>query len=97
MTPKLLTFIRLLREQGIRLSVAESLDALHSVSVLGVQDRERLRLSLRTTLIKSQTDFAAFDTLFDRFFTLPRRQRNQSSRQPETSQGESGAPLFSAT
>ena len=79
MTPKLLTFIRLLREQGVRLSVAESLDALHSVSRVGVQDRELLRLTLRTTLVKAQNDFATFDALFERFFPLP-----PSRRRPQT-------------
>lgn len=84
MTPKLLTFIRLLREHGVHLSVAESLDALRSVSRIGIQDRDLLRLALRTTLIKSQADFATFDTLFERFFTLPRRKRRRT-RQPHTS------------
>jgi uncharacterized protein with von Willebrand factor type A (vWA) domain len=85
MTPKLLTFMRLLREHGMRLSVAESLDALRSVSHIGIQDREILRLALRTTLVKSQADFATFDTLFERFFTLPRRKRRRRARQPHTS------------
>jgi uncharacterized protein with von Willebrand factor type A (vWA) domain len=85
MTPKLLTFMRLLREHGVRLSVAESLDALRSVSHIGIQDRELLRLALRTTLVKSQADFATFDTLFERFFTLPRRKRRRRARQPHTS------------
>jgi uncharacterized protein len=85
MTPKLLTFMRLLREHGVRLSVAESLDALRGVSHIGIQDREILRLALRTTLVKSQADFATFDTLFERFFTLPRRKRRRRARQPHTS------------
>jgi uncharacterized protein len=80
MTPKLLTFMRLLREQGIRLSVAESLDALHSVGRVGLNDRDLLRLTLRTTLIKSQKDFATFDALFERFFTIPRRRRRRRAR-----------------
>ncbi len=90
MTPKLLTFIRLLREQGVRLSVAESLDALHSVSRVGVQDRELLRLTLRTTLVKAQNDFATFDALFERFFTLPRSRRRRRSRQPHDANAGTG-------
>ena len=42
MTSRLLTFIRLLRAHGVRISVAESLDALHSVSQVGLHDRECL-------------------------------------------------------
>ena len=52
MTPRLVAFIRLLRTQGLKLSVAESLDALHSVSLVGLHDRELLRLTLRTALVK---------------------------------------------
>ena len=66
MTPRLVAFIRLLRAQGLPLSVAESLDALHSVSCVGLQDRELLRLTLRTVLVKSHQDFATFDILFER-------------------------------
>lgn len=92
MTPKLLTFIRLLREQGVRLSVAESLDALHSVSRMGIQDRDILRLVLRTTLVKSHSDFATFDALFERFFTVPRRRRRQRGRQQHDASTGSGQP-----
>jgi uncharacterized protein with von Willebrand factor type A (vWA) domain len=81
MTPRLLTFIRLLRQQGLRISVAESLDALHSVDRVGLQDRELLRLSLRTVLVKAPRDFATFDALFERFFSLPRRRKRRRRRQ----------------
>ena len=53
-----------------RISVAESLDAVHSVSQVGLHDREFLRLGLRTALVKSHHDFATFDALFARFLVL---------------------------
>src|SRR5437868_15316527 len=77
MTPRIVAFIRLLRTQGLPVSVAESLDALHSVSQVGVHDRDLLRLTLRTALVKSHRDFSTFDTLFERFFTVPRRRRRR--------------------
>jgi uncharacterized protein with von Willebrand factor type A (vWA) domain len=83
MTPRLLTFIRLLREHGLHVSVAESLDALHSVSRVGLQDRDLFRLGLRTALVKSQQDFATFDALFERFFTMPRRRRRRRGQRPQ--------------
>jgi uncharacterized protein with von Willebrand factor type A (vWA) domain len=93
MTPRLLAFIRLLRAQGLPLSVAEGLDALHSVGTVGVQDRELLRLTLRTTLIKSQQDFPAFDTLFEQFFSVPRRRRRRRGQpQARGSTGTSQRP-----
>jgi len=93
MTPRLVAFIRLLRTQGLPLSVAESLDALHSVSCVGLHDRELLRLTLRTALVKSHQDFATFDTLFERFFTVPRRrQRRRGHPQAPPSSGVGQRP-----
>jgi uncharacterized protein with von Willebrand factor type A (vWA) domain len=88
MTARLLTFIRLLRQHGVRVSVAESLDAMHSVSQVGVHDRECLRLGLRTALVKSHHDFATFDTLFARFFSAPRRRKRRRA-QPQPGSGDS--------
>ena len=88
MTPRLVTFIRLLRMQGLPVSVAESLDALQSVSQVGVQDRDLLRLTLRTTLVKSHQDFPVFEALFERFFTVPhRRQRRRGRPQAHANTG----------
>jgi uncharacterized protein len=84
MTSRIVTFIRLLRTQGLPVSVAESLDALHSVSQVGVHDRDLLRLTLRTALVKSHRDFPTFDALFERFFTVPRRRRRRRG-QPQAS------------
>ncbi|MGQ4808281.1 hypothetical protein NKDENANG_01662 [Candidatus Entotheonellaceae bacterium PAL068K] len=84
MTPRLVRFIHLLRQHGVRISVAESLDALHSVSQLGLQDRQLLRLGLRTALVKSHQDFATFDALFERFFTVSRRRKRRRVQQPHS-------------
>src|SRR5262245_39526371 len=95
MTPRIVTFIRLLRTQGLPVSVAESLDALHSVSQVGVHDRDLLRLTLRTALVKSHQDFPTFDALFARFFTVPRRRRRrrgQPQASPSTDVGQRSAP-----
>src|SRR5437868_12476413 len=78
MTPRIVAFIRLLRTQGLPVSVAESLDALHSVSQVGVHDRDLLRLTLRTALVKSHRDFPTFDTLFERFLDRKSTRLNSS-------------------
>jgi uncharacterized protein with von Willebrand factor type A (vWA) domain len=96
MTPRIVTFIRLLRMQGLPVSVAESLDALHSVSQVGLHDRDLLRLTLRTALVKSHRDFPIFDTLFEGFFTVPRRRRRrrgQSPASPSTGVGQRPVPV----
>jgi uncharacterized protein len=90
MTPRLLDFIRLLRRHGLRISVAEGLDALHSVSCVGLQERDLLRLGLRTALVKSQQDFATFDTLFERFFTVSRPRKRRHAQQQASASDETG-------
>jgi uncharacterized protein with von Willebrand factor type A (vWA) domain len=47
----LLDFIAELRVAGVRISVAESLDAMHAVAAAGLE-RTRLRDALRAALIK---------------------------------------------
>ena len=95
MTPRIVAFIHLLRTQGLPISVAESLDALHSVSQVGLHDRELLRLTLRIALVKSHPDFPTFDALFERFFTVPRRRRRrrgQPQARTSTDVGQHPAP-----
>lgn len=68
MDKKIIEFIAALRKAGIGISIAESIDALQAVEVLGVKDREVFRISLRTTLIKNYEDLHFFDELFPYFF-----------------------------
>ncbi len=68
MDSRVIEFVRGLRLAGVRVSLAESLDALNAVSVLGVSDKALFRESLRTTLIKESADFGVFDELFLIYF-----------------------------
>lgn len=64
-------FIRFLRLHGMRISVAEALDAVQAASRRGiVTDRERLRSALAVSLVKDRRDLEIFDDVFDRFFRL---------------------------
>jgi uncharacterized protein len=68
MEERILQFIAALRGSGVRISLAESADALQAIDYLGVQDRETFRLSLLSTLIKDSNNMAVFDELFPLFF-----------------------------
>lgn len=68
MDDRIIEFIRGLRAAGVRVSVAESADALRAVEALGILDKALFRESLRTTLVKDVADFAAFDNLFPLYF-----------------------------
>ncbi len=65
---RIVEFIRGLRLAGVRVSLAESVDAMNAVGVLGVTDKELFRQSLRTTLIKESDDFHIFTELFTLYF-----------------------------
>lgn len=68
MESRILQLISALRASGVRVSLAESAEAFSAVDLMGIQDRESFRLSLRATLIKDVRDIATFDKLFPLFF-----------------------------
>jgi uncharacterized protein with von Willebrand factor type A (vWA) domain len=68
MNKRMVDFIRALRAAGVRVSLAESMDAMHGVDVIGVQERDQFRAALKTTLIKEARDQKVFDEYFPLFF-----------------------------
>lgn len=68
MESRILQLISALRASGVRVSLAESAEAFSAVDLMGIQDREHFRLSLRATLIKDMRDVPVFDKLFPLFF-----------------------------
>jgi uncharacterized protein with von Willebrand factor type A (vWA) domain len=78
----LLNFIADLRGAGVRISVAESLDAMNAVATAGLM-RVRMREALRAALIKDEADSAIFDAAFARYFSSARDvtiRRSQGAR-----------------
>ena len=61
-------FIRALRAAGVRVSLAESMDAAHGIEAVGVHDRATFRAALRATLVKEARDQGTFDYFFPLFF-----------------------------
>ena len=68
MESRILQLISALRASGVRVSLAESAEAFSAVDLMGIQDREYFRLSLRATLIKDARDIPVFEKLFPLFF-----------------------------
>jgi uncharacterized protein with von Willebrand factor type A (vWA) domain len=68
MESRILQLIAALRASGVRVSLAESAEAFSAVDLMGIQDREHFRLSLRATLIKDLKDIPTFEKLFPLFF-----------------------------
>jgi uncharacterized protein len=73
---QLVSFIGSLREAGVRISVAESIDAMNAVAAVGLE-RTRMHEALAAALVKDEADRAIFDESFNRFFAAPRADRGE--------------------
>jgi len=66
---KIVEFTNLLRKSGIRVSVAESIDAFTAIDELSVGDREIFKDALCTTMVKRSEDIPTFHQLFDLYWS----------------------------
>jgi uncharacterized protein with von Willebrand factor type A (vWA) domain len=73
---QLVSFIAALRSAGVRISVAESIDAMNAVAAAGIE-RTRMHEALAAALIKDEADRPTFDESFSRFFGAPARDRGE--------------------
>ena len=69
MEEKLVEFANLLRQNGVRVSLAETLDAISASDVTGLAERDLFRAALRATMIKRATEIPVFEELFDVYFS----------------------------
>ena len=103
-------FIGALREAGLPVSPAESLDALNAIKLLGLENRKTTKTVLALTLVKRQTDQVIYEQLFDLYFTgvekvkqtdsdklLPEEQKNTSEAGLGENEQESGADEYAAS
>jgi uncharacterized protein len=68
MESRLVSFIQILRTHDLRISPAETLDAMAVASLLGYANRQSLRDGLSMTLAKTTAEKAIFAQRFDEFF-----------------------------
>ena len=66
----LTSFIAALRNAEVRVSTAETLDALNAVELVGYRDRQLLKNTLSLMLPKTVDEKDAFADTFDRFFAF---------------------------
>ena len=71
-------FCRVLRERGLVVTPAESVDAVRLLEWIDLTDRTELHLALRSLLATRREDLAAFDALFAEWWraSQPREQRS---------------------
>lgn len=69
MQQRIIEFTNLLRKSGIRVSVAEGIDAFMALDVLSIEDRTVFRDALRASMVKRGDEIATFDELFDLYWS----------------------------
>src|SRR5437879_2981412 len=80
-------FFRAARGAGVRLSPAESIDAMRAVAKVGIADRAILRDTFLLTLAKTQDEKKALGDCFDLFFDQPEPQappEDSEADEPDT-------------
>jgi uncharacterized protein len=63
-------FIVELRNAGLPVSLTENLDAMEAVKVIPVEDRDAFKYALGCTLVKNNSHWRAFETVFEVYFSL---------------------------
>ena len=59
-----------LRKAGLPVSLTENLDAMEAVKEIPIEDRQAFKYALAATLVKSNSHWRAFETIFEVYFSL---------------------------
>lgn len=81
-------FVRALRAAGVRISLAESQDAMFGADAIGVSSAGGFRAAMKTTLVKERRDQHLFDYFYPLFFSsnVPPMQNIPENLSPEEQQ-----------
>src|SRR5688572_12095185 len=58
------------RNAGLPVSLTENLDAMEAVQHIPIEDREAFKYALAATMVKSNSHWRAFETVFEVYFSL---------------------------
>jgi uncharacterized protein with von Willebrand factor type A (vWA) domain len=92
MREELHRFFRAARGAGVRVSPAESIDAMKAVADVGFADRDILRDTLLLTLAKNQDEKRALGETFDLFFSQPEVNDETAPEDADKDAANSAAP-----
>jgi len=87
----LVDFVKVLRTADIKVSPAETLDAMETLDLTGFEDRGFLKNSLALVLSKTPEEKEAFETCFEKFFTFEKmRTLNEDSAANDAGDADDG-------
>ena len=81
-------FIHVLRSSDIKISTAETIDAMRVVSLIGIDDKPLLQDSLSQTLAKNLREKEIFDECFNKFFEENYMNIADESNNPDIKQAD---------
>jgi uncharacterized protein len=67
-------FVKELRNAGIPVSLTENLDAVEALRHIPLDDRDAFKYSLAATMVKNNSHWKTFETVFEVFFSLRGRE-----------------------
>jgi uncharacterized protein with von Willebrand factor type A (vWA) domain len=67
-------FVKELRTAGIPVSLTENLDAMEALRHIPLDDREAFKYALAATMVKNNSHWKTFETVFEVYFSLRGRQ-----------------------
>jgi uncharacterized protein len=83
-------FVKELRAAGIPVSLTENLDAVEALRHIPLEDREAFKYSLAATMVKNNSHWKTFETVFEVYFSL----RGREYRLVEGEEGEEAEELI---
>jgi uncharacterized protein with von Willebrand factor type A (vWA) domain len=63
-------FVAELRNAGLPVSLTENLDAMEAVQHIPIEDRDAFKYALAATMVKNNSHWRAFETVFEVYFSL---------------------------
>ncbi|MBI5479373.1 MAG: hypothetical protein HY906_10980, partial [Deltaproteobacteria bacterium] len=69
MDARIVEFVEVLRQNGLRVAVSETQDAVRATADIGLADPVAFRATLKATLCKRSPDVPTFDRAFDFYFS----------------------------
>jgi hypothetical protein len=85
----IIKFIQILRNLGIRISLAESIEVMKALKLMDIINKEEIRITLRSLLVKTNYEKEIFDKAFESFFVdMEEKIQQQQMRKKEIAQKE---------
>ena len=81
-------FVVELRNAGIPVSLTENLDAMLAVKHIPLEDREAFKYALAATMVKNQSHWKAFETVFEIYFSLRGDQYDLNNQDGQNQDGD---------